>query len=100
MAFEFAEDCIHLKACRRARKLALKKGIAGGHLTLNCNSETCTAYMSGEEGSYVSTYTAVREARSAFDLIRRGYGDDSLIESDLPGMSLQEIIDEIKEVEG
>jgi len=99
MAFEFAEDCIHLKACRRARKLALKKGIAGGHLTLNCNSETCTAYVSGNDTAFVTVETALRVARDAFGMIRSGYGDyDAIAPQDFDNaQTLGEIIDELQE---
>ena len=88
---KYAEDCIHLKACRRARIIAKQIGIKGGYLSLACN-EKCSAYVSGDIGNYVSAETAVNEARHAFSSVRSGYGDDCLVESDLPGMTLGEIV--------
>lgn len=88
-------DCIHLKACRRARIKAQRIGIKGGYLVLDCN-ETCTAYVSGHELYFVSVDEALSKARSAFDSIRRGYGDDSLISSDFVSQTLGEIVDELQ----
>lgn len=94
MSTDFMEDCIHLKACRRARKKARSIGIKGGYLVLDCN-ETCTAYVCGEGQRYVEVDEALRTARSAFSSIRSGYGDDSLISSDFVSQTLGEIVREI-----
>ena len=87
----YMSDCIHLKACRRARLFA--KNNTSKWLCLGCN-ERCSAYVSGDGNRYITVEHAVREARYAFDSIRSGYGNDCLIEDDLHGMTLQEIIDE------
>lgn len=93
---DWMADCIHLKACRRARKKAKLLGIRGGYLVLDCN-DTCSAYVSGNERSFVSVDEAICTARSAFDSIRRGYGNDSLVSSDFLSQTLGEIVNELQD---
>ena len=94
MSYDYASDCIHLKACRRARKCATSLGIQ--HLTLHCNVN-CSAYVSGDTGEYVSLEQAVKRARSACNMAREGYGDngDCVISRDYNAQTLGEIIDEL-----
>lgn len=78
MKCEFAEDCIHLKACRRMALIAKKKGFLFGR---GCDKETCTAYKNGD---YISIETAINYARGGVDSIKSGYGSyDVYCTSDL-----------------
>lgn len=52
---EYAEDCIHLKACRRLCKMHDIKTGRG------CNTKTCTAYISQRE---VYTKNEVKKVRN------------------------------------
>lgn len=63
----YADDCIHLKACRRMTKLQKASGCFIGR---KCGPETCTAY---DGGAYVSVQTAVEYARSGAEQIKGGY---------------------------
>ncbi len=91
MAFECMDDCIHLKACRRLQKIGRSKGHTFGR---NC-TEDCSAYVSGNTGSYISSRSAAEIARYQYDGDHDPY--DIYAEHDFCGKSLQEIIDELEE---
>ena len=91
MAFEYMEDCIHLKACRRLQKIGRSKGHTFGR---NC-TEDCTAYISGDYGNYVTAEEACEYARREYD----GHCDpyDVYCETDLETKTIGEIIAEQEE---
>jgi len=100
MGYDYAADCIHIKACRRARKCAISVGIRNGHLTLHCN-KNCGAYVSRDSGAYVSIEEAMACARSACNMAREGYENgDCIAPHDYTTQTLGEIIDEIEEEGG
>ena len=92
MGWEYAEDCIHLKACRRMQKKV--NTATGKHFTRGCNAETCSAYISGDTGRYISVSRAVEYARDGALSIQRGYNAyETYCEYELSGMTLLEIIE-------
>ena len=88
MAFDYMEDCIHLKACRRVQKIGKSKGHTFGR---NCNAE-CSAYLSSNDGEYLTPYEACDIARRQYD------GDrdtgDVYCPWDFPTKTLGEILEE------
>ena len=97
MNYDYAADCIHLKACRRARKCAISVGIRNGHLTLHCN-KNCGAYVSGGSGAYVSLEEAMARARSACNMAREGYENgDCVAPQDYDVQTIGEIVEAIEE---
>ena len=89
--FDYMEDCIHLKACRRLQKIGRSKGHTFGR---NC-TEDCTAYISGDCGNYVTAKEACEYARREYD----GHCDpyDVYCETDLETKTIGEIITEQEE---
>ena len=88
MAFDYMEDCIHLKACRRVQKIGKSKGHTFGR---NCNAE-CSAYLSANDGEYLTPDEACDIARRQYD------GDrdtgDVYCPWDFPTKTLGEILEE------
>lgn len=85
----FADDCIHLKACRRMCKLdGWKKGYSRG-----C-SETCTAYRSAnEESECVTEDEAIDYARWGVSSIQSGYDSrDVYVHGDMPKATIGQVI--------
>ena len=84
------DDCIHLKACRRYAKI-IKREMHGACVPRDCN-EDCTAYVSGNQGEYISVVDACSIARSRYD----GDSDshDLYCSIDFSGVTLGEIIEE------
>lgn len=92
MRREFANDCIHLKACRRMQKLCKTAGLR--IINRHCKKETCTAYKSGEGECYVTVDEALEYARDGANSILSGYGKyDVYCASDLPMKTLGELIE-------
>ena len=88
MAFDYMEDCIHLKACRRVQKIGKSKG----HIFCrNCNAE-CSAYLSANDGEYLTPYEACDIARRQYDG-NRDTGD-VYCPWDFPTKTLGEILEE------
>ena len=88
MAFDYMEDCIHLKACRRVQKIGKSKGHTFGR---NCNAE-CSAYLSANDGEYLIPYEACDIARRQYDG-NRDTGD-VYCPWDFPTKTLGEILEE------
>ena len=90
--FDYMEDCIHLKACRRLQKLFRGK-FYGANVSRNCD-EDCTAYVSGnQETSYITIDEALSYARNGISSIQSGYDSyDVYASCDLYGKPLNEII--------
>ncbi|WP_337465024.1 hypothetical protein [Acidaminococcus timonensis] len=87
-----AEDCIHLKACRRLKKLWHVKEPRG------CNNN-CSAYVSGNTGVIVTAEDAVNYARAGVPSIRSGYDPYDVyctIDLERDGQTLGELIDELQ----
>ena len=84
MSFEYCDDCIHLKACRRFSKRLRAKGISVGR---GCNPD-CTAYetiyeavKSQDEVFY--TYEEVQAVKRGACLDgQQGYEPGDLLVSD------------------
>lgn len=93
MAFEFMEDCIHLKACRRIQKI----GKGNGHSFARKCTEDCSAYVSGGN-YYLSASEACDIARAQYDGRSDAY--DVYIPHDFRRRTLGEIIDELQEEGG
>lgn len=92
--FDCMDDCIHLKACRRIQAIGRKNRLM---VPRYCTTD-CTAYVSREDGSYVSVSDAISYARSGADSIRSGYDSyDVFCSCDLSGMTLGEIIDSMEQ---
>lgn len=72
MGIEYAEDCIHLHACRRLTKIV--KDQFGKTLTRLCN-EHCKAYQSGD---LVTVEDACDVARRLLRDMEYGYSYDDL----------------------
>lgn len=69
---EYAENCIHLKACRRMMKIGNFKHGRG------CNSETCTAYDNShvytEEDCEKVLYGVINDVQNGYtDLLVSDY---------------------------
>ena len=88
MAFDYMADCIHLKACRRVQKIGRSKGHT---FARNCNPE-CSAYLSGNDGEYLTPYEACDIARLQYDG-NRDTGD-VYCPWDFPTKTLGEILEE------
>lgn len=83
-------DCIHLKACRRQRKLY---GIR--EHPMYCNTD-CSAYVSGNV-NVITVEEAVKYARSGVESIISGYGAyDVYAECDLEKYTLKKMIDDMQ----
>lgn len=91
MKTEYAEDCIHLKACRRARMMAKSK-FHGGYLALGCSKDACTAYVCGKSTQYITLDDALYVAHSQYDGRSDAY--DVYAGGDFPSRTLNEIIEE------
>ena len=93
--FDYKEDCIHLKACRRLQQIARRLRF---QLPRYCTDE-CSAYVSGEsDDCYITTSEALDYARSGADSILGGYDSyDVYCSCDLTGQTIGEIIDELQE---
>ena len=63
MAFDYMEDCIHVKACRRLQKIGKSNGHTFGRI---CTAE-CSAYCSANQGKYLTPYEACEVARQRYD---------------------------------
>ena len=88
------DDCIHLKACRRLQKIARHMRF---QLPRYCTGE-CSAYLSGDDGSYISVSEAVDYARDGVSSIISGYDSyDVYCSGDLCGQTIREIINEKQE---
>ena len=72
MRTEYAEDCIHLHACRRLSKLAEEQ--FNKKITRNCNAK-CNAYKSGD---LVTVEDACDVARRLLKDMEYGYSYDDL----------------------
>lgn len=89
MRISYAEDCVHLKACRRLSKIARAEV---GYFSRGC-TEKCSAYYKDDGTSYVSVEGAVEYAADGVSYIRSGYDTyDVYCPGDLDGMTLSEII--------
>lgn len=88
--FECMEDCIHLKACRRIQAIGKKHRL----LVPRYCTEECSAYVCGNNESYITIDEAVSYAMQGADSIRSGYDIYDVYGScDLNGMTLGEIIE-------
>ena len=85
----YAEDCIHLHACRRMQLVAKSKGFT---YSRGCDKETCTAYVPGADEKYVDAEEANRR-------IRRAYAYNELWCFRDEAKTLNEIIEHLEEVE-
>ena len=85
----YAEDCIHLHACRRMQLVAKSKGFT---YSRGCDKETCTAYVPGGDEKYVGAEEANRR-------IRRAYAYNELRCFRDEAKTLNEIIEHLEEVE-
>ena len=72
MRREYADDCIHLKACRRYSRIIEDK--IGKNIPRNCANQ-CSAYISNADGKYVTVEDAVEYALDGSDSIRSGYDE-------------------------
>jgi hypothetical protein len=91
MGYEYMNDCIHLKACRRLQ--AMEK-----HKTPRYCTPKCSAYVSGDTGNYITVDEAISYAREGASSIESGYsGSDVYCSMDLGGQTIGEIVDEIQE---
>lgn len=90
MAFERMEDCIHLKACRRLQAIARNRQVI---IPRYC-TESCTAYVSGKSGYYLTAEEACNTARIRYDGDRDSY--DVYCPWDFQAMSLGEIVSELQ----
>ena len=86
--YEYARDCIHLKACRRLSKIAIDNN---KRFTRGCN-ENCSAYISGEQGAYCTVDDAWRVAVDRYDGDRDPY--DAYAHCDFPSYTLAEILEQ------
>lgn len=85
---KYMEDCIHLRACRRISKILRNDGKT---FSRNC-TETCTAYVSGDDEQYVTVRDAVEFARDGAPSILSGYSEYNVYcTSDLNGKTLREL---------
>ena len=92
--FDCMDDCIHLKACRRLQKMARSMRF---QLPRYCTAE-CSAYISGDDGSYISVSEAIDYARDGVSSIQSGYDSyDVYCSGDLCGQTIGEIISEMQE---
>lgn len=92
--FDYMDDCIHLKACRRIQAIGRKNRLM---VPRYCTTD-CTAYVSGECGNYISTSEAVSYARNGAESILRGYDSyDVYCSCDLSGMTLGEILSSMEQ---
>ena len=88
----YAEDCIHLHACRRMQLVAKSKGFT---YSRGCDKETCTAYVPGDGEKYVD----VEEASTRIRMAIEGYSYDDLCFLGDEAKTLNEIIENLEEVE-
>lgn len=95
MAFEYMEDCIHLKACRRLQKIGKSKGHTFGR---SC-TEDCTAYISGDCGNYITIDAACDYARREYDGNHDPYDIYCPADLEYECKTLSEIIQEMEETE-
>lgn len=94
MSYEYMNDCIHLKACRRLQAIAKKEK---KEISRYCTSE-CSAYVSGNTENYITVDEAINYAREGASSIESGYsGSDVYCSMDLGGQTIGEIVDEIQE---
>ena len=92
MSFDVMEDCIHLKACRRVQAIGRKHRL----MVPRYCTEDCTAYLSGNTGSFLSQEEAAITARQQYDYYGGGYDPfDVFCGCDFPGKTLSEIIEEV-----
>lgn len=86
----YEEDCIHLRACRRVQKLGKLKGHS---FARHCCKDECTAYQSGNEGSWIDVDEAISYAREGVSSIQSGYDSyDVYCTCDLSGLTIGEIL--------
>ena len=91
---DYAENCIHLKACRRLSKIVKAKN---GFVARGCN-ETCSAFTPDTGETYVTVNEAVKYARDGVQSIMDGYGAyDVYCACDLRGMTLTQLCEEAEE---
>lgn len=95
MAWQYMEDCIHLKACRRMSKLLTSKGV---HVNRGCNEE-CTAYINYDhfDEAVVTVGDALEYGRHVMGALQYGTSPDDmcLYESDVEGQTtIGEILQE------
>lgn len=90
MAFDYMENCIHLKACRRLQKIGKSKGHTFGR---NC-TEDCTAYVNGDSGNYVTIDAACDYARREYDGNRDPYDIYCPVDLEQECKTIAEIIQE------
>ena len=86
---EYAEDCLHLHACRRICSMSDKR------IVRNCHPDRCNCYVSKEQGEYISVDEAIEYARDGVSSIRSGYDPyDVYCSIDLRGKTLGELVEE------
>lgn len=93
MAFEYMEDCIHLKACRRIQAIGKKHRL----IVPRYCTEDCTAYVSGKDNCFLTADEACSVARWQYD--GKSDSHDVYCPWDFPTRTLGEIIDELQEVQ-
>ena len=88
--FDYMEDCIHLKACRRLQKIGRSKGHTFGR---NCTTD-CSAYLSASDGAFLTPSEACEVARIQYD----GNSDthDIYCSWDFPSQTIGEILEELE----
>lgn len=88
--FDYMEDCIHLKACRRLQKIGRSKGHAFGR---NCTAD-CSAYLSASDGAFLTPSEACEVARLQYDGNRDTH--DIYCSWDFPSQTIGEILEELE----
>ena len=92
MSFEYMEDCLHLKACRRLSKVC-KTQLRGASISRGCN-DSCSAYLNGAETDYISVEEAVNYARDCVARVSDADVFDVCSPLDLQGKTLNDIVEE------
>ena len=94
--YNYMEDCIHLRACRRLQKIA--EQYKGKRISRGCNNR-CSAYtptpvFEDDNNTYITVDEAISYARRGADSIGGGYDPyDIYCSEDLPGYSLAELVE-------
>ena len=88
---DFMDDCIHLKACRRCKKMYNGRG------GRNC-TESCSAYISGDDETIAEISEVIDYARRGAEECRRGYDPfDVFVPWEIPQTKLGDYINAIYE---
>ena len=93
MGTEFAEDCIHLHACRRMAKIYREsKSFKSYFIKRECNEE-CTAYQKAKRRLVVTFDDAYDAAKEGIRMSELGYGvGDAIAPQDFETFYAYEIV--------